>query len=296
MMSATVSDRDEREFRRRLEDLCVGVAPEQSFFDPASVFWRVAREPALLMVGIRALLMQVAHPKVAQGVADHSRYREDPLGRGIRTFSAVYAMVFGDRDEAVAAALRVHHIHGRVRGSVQDPLPAGLDAAYRANEPELLFWVAATLLDSSVVAYELFVGPLSDDDKEDLYRDAQLFGQLFGVPQALYPDNWEDFQRWLADAYSADQLVVTATARDICASLLQGTWLTRVLAPANYAVAAVLLPDSLVRAYGLRRSIAVRWSFRALAALARAGTRLAPRRWRGVPAARRMENRLRQAS
>ncbi|MGA7800219.1 MAG: oxygenase MpaB family protein [Gammaproteobacteria bacterium] len=291
-MSANTHDQSQQRFRRYLEELGAGVASGRGFFEPGSVFWRVAREPALLVAGIRALLMQVAHPKVAQGVADHSRYRDDPLGRGIRTFSAVYAMVFGVREQAVAAALKVHGIHCRVQGRVQDPLPADMDPAYAANDPELLLWVAATLLDSSVVAYELFVEPLSGAEKEALYQDSKLFGQLFGVPKALYPDSWDDFQRWMDDAYSADRLVVTGTARDICDSLFNGTWFTRLLGPANYVAAAMLLPDVLGEAYGFRRSSTVRLSFRALTALVRTLTRLVPRRWRGVPAARRMERRL----
>ncbi|HKJ08194.1 MAG TPA: oxygenase MpaB family protein [Gammaproteobacteria bacterium] len=287
-----MSEHDDQRFRHYLEELGAGVPARRSFFDPRSVFWRVAREPALLVAGMRALLMQVAHPKVAQGVADHSRYREDPLGRGIRTFSAVYAMVFGSRDQAIGAALKVHGIHCRVQGRVREPLPPGVDPAYSANDPQLLFWVAATLLDSSVVAYEAFVEPLSGAQKEELYQDSKLFGQLFGVPRELYPQTWRDFAHWMDEAYSAERLTVTATARDICDSLLRGTWFTRVLAPANYVAAAMLLPDALADAYGFRRGVPVRLSYRVLVAVVRGLTRVVPRRLRGVPAARRMERRL----
>ncbi|MEJ2645101.1 MAG: oxygenase MpaB family protein [Gammaproteobacteria bacterium] len=287
-----MSEQDDQQFHRYLEALGASVPARHSFFDPHSVFWRVAREPVLLVAGMRALLMQVAHPKVAQGVADHSRYREDPLGRGIRTFSAVYAMVFGTRDQAIAAALKVHGIHRRVQGRVRDPLPAGMDPAYSANAPELLFWVAATLLDSSVVAYEAFVEPLSGEEKEGLYQDSKLFGQLFGVPRDRYPQTWPDFARWMDAAYGADRLVVTATARDICDSLLRGTWFTRLLAPANYVAAAMLLPDALAARYGFRRSAPVRLSYRTLVSVLRGLNRVVPRRLRGVPAARRMEHRL----
>ena len=95
---------DSEQFRRYLQDLGSDIQPGAGFFSPETVFWRVSREPALLLAGMRALLLQIAHPKVAQGVADHSRYREDPLGRGIRTFTAVYSLVFGRREEAIEAA------------------------------------------------------------------------------------------------------------------------------------------------------------------------------------------------
>ena len=245
-------------FRQYLEHLARDIEPDAGFFSPDTVFWRVSREPALLLAGMRALLLQIAHPKIAQGVADHSRYREDPLGRGIRTFTAVYSLVFGNREEAIAAALRVRAVHDRVHGRVIDPLPSGMDASYDANDPELLLWVAATLLDSAVVAYELFVEPLSPAEKEQHYQQARRFGQLFGIPQQRYPDSWADFQAWWQQMLASDTLTVTDTARGIYRGLLTGTWFTRALAPFNYVMAAMLLPERIADSFGLRRSAPVR--------------------------------------
>jgi len=183
-------------FRQYLENPGRDIEPDSGFFSPDTVFWRVSREPALLLAGMRALLLQNAHPKIAQGVAGQSRYREDPLGRGIRTFSAVYSLVFGRRDEAIEAAMRVRSVHDRVHGQVMGPTPAGVDSSYDANDPELLLWVAATLLDSSVVAYELFIEPLSAEEKEQFYQQAKRCGQLFGIPEQRYPGSWANFQNW----------------------------------------------------------------------------------------------------
>ncbi|MEJ2346254.1 MAG: oxygenase MpaB family protein [Gammaproteobacteria bacterium] len=283
------------QFREHLDALRGPLQPDQGFFDANGVFWRVAREPALLLAGMRALLMQVAHPKVAQGVADHSRYRDDPLGRGIRTFTAVYAMVFGSADTAVEAAARVRDIHRRVRGVVPAALPAGVDPAYAATDSQLALWVAATLVDSSVVAYELFVEPLSAADKEQFYQESKRFGELFGIARDCYPPGWNDFRAWMNGMLSGPAVSVTATARDIRRSLLGGTVLTRLLAPANYVMAAMLLPQPLADAYGLRRNAPVRLGFRLIAVMVRLAVRLVPRRLRGVPAARRRERQLRRA-
>jgi len=280
-----------QQFRRYLENLGRDIEPGSGFFSPESLFWKVSREPVLLLAGMRALLLQIAHPKVAQGVADHSRYREDPLGRGIRTFTAVYSLVFGSRDEAMAAALRVRAVHERVHGEVTDSLPAAMDAAYDANDPDLLLWVAATLLDSSVVAYELFVEPLSAAEKEQFYQQAKRFGQLFGIEEQRYPGSWADFRDWWGLMLSSDTLTVTDTARDVYQGLLTGTWFTRLLAPFNYAMAAMLLPERLAGSFGLRRSVPVRTAFRAIVWTTRVLVRLVPRSLRGVPAARRHEQR-----
>jgi len=280
-------------FRRYLLELAGEKNGEAGFFDPRGVMWRVSREPVLLVAGMRALLMQVAHPKVAQGVADHSAYRTDPLGRGVRTFTAVYAIVFGTREEAVAAAMRVRGIHARVRGRVRAAaLPDGVDSHYTAEDPQLLFWVAATLLDSAVIAYERFVARLSPDDKERLYSESKRFGQMFGVPLAMYPPTWPDFREWMNETLTGSALTVTPAARDICRSLLNGTWLTRLAAPVNYVTAAMLLPPSLASDYGLRRGAAVRVAYGLLAMIVTALVHAVPRRWRGVPAARRAERRV----
>jgi uncharacterized protein (DUF2236 family) len=253
------------------------------------MFWHVSREPVLLLAGMRALLLQIAHPGIAQGVADHSRYREDPLGRGIRTFTAVYSIVFGCRDEAIAAAMRVRHVHDRVHGEITGPLPSGMAPTYDANDPELQFWVAATLLDSAIVAYELFIAPLDDEEKEQHYQQARRFGQFFGIEPQRYPDSWTDFQAWWQRMLASDTLTVTDTARAIFKGLIAGTWLTRLLAPFNLALAAMLLPERFLAGYGLKQQPWIRLTFHSIVGITRLLVWLAPVRLRGVPAARRRE-------
>src|SRR5882724_8581737 len=119
--------------------------------------WRVDREIAVLLAaGPRALLLQVAHPKVAAAVAEHSRYRSDPLGRLRDTLDAIYSFAFADTSRATQVVRSVNRLHEHVIGRAPD------GQAYAALDPHLLLWVYATLIDSSVLAYETFVGPLSD--------------------------------------------------------------------------------------------------------------------------------------
>lgn len=290
-MTETMHTMADPEFTRRLQELARAIPDGAGFCSPGSVLWRVNREPALLLVGMRALLMQIAHPKVAQGVADHSRYRADPLGRGIRTFTAMYAILFGDRDTALAAALRVRAVHDRVHGCVSDPLPAGMTPDYDANDPELLYWVTVTLLDSAVLGYELFVAPLCLEEKDRFLREARELGALFGIPADRYPGSWLEFKRALARQLADDTLTVTPTARTILHNLLAGTPLTRLLAPFNVTMAAMLLPVPLATRFGLRRSPGVRLLYAVMLFVTRLLVRLMPYGLRGVPAARRRESR-----
>src|SRR5881397_56153 len=93
---------------------------DAGLFGPGSLTWRVNREGALLLGGGRALLLQVAHPLVAAGVAQHSNYREDPWGRLYRTLDLTTKIVFGSTAVAEEAAGRIRHVHQRVHGVTRE--------------------------------------------------------------------------------------------------------------------------------------------------------------------------------
>src|SRR5437762_14091808 len=151
-----------------------------------SVTRRVNRENILLLGGGRALLMQLAHPKVAAAVDEHSDFRSQPIRRLRRTIRMTMAIVFGDRETALAAARSVNKAHGRVRGE-----------GYRALDPDLLRWVHATLVDSALVTYETFVKPLSAREREDFYQESKPLGELLGVPHDQFPASLRDFNEYV---------------------------------------------------------------------------------------------------
>jgi uncharacterized protein (DUF2236 family) len=113
---------------------------------PDSASWRVIGEPAAIAGGLRALLVQVAHPLAMAGVADHSAFREDPLGRLQRTSAYVTTTTFGSTREALLVSQRVRAVHPRVHGIAPD------GRAYRADDPRLLTWVSIALTSSFLAA------------------------------------------------------------------------------------------------------------------------------------------------
>src|SRR5690348_16107402 len=129
------------------------------------ISWRIHRERVLLAGWGRAILLQLAHPMVAQGVAEHSAFTTERWGwvrRLHRTLDAMLALTFGSPDDAAGAAARINAIHDRVHGRLDHAAGGRAPAtAYSAHDPALLAWVHATLLDSFLGAYRLFVGPLS---------------------------------------------------------------------------------------------------------------------------------------
>src|SRR5438105_15405151 len=145
--------------------------------------WRVDREVAVLFgSGSRALLLQVAHPKVAAAVADHSRYRSDYLGRLRDTLDAIYGFAFADSHRVERILHGINALHRRVRGSTPDGEP------YSALDPHLLLWVYATLIDSSLLAYDTFVGPLTEDERETYYVVFCRAGRVWGISHDAFTD------------------------------------------------------------------------------------------------------------
>jgi uncharacterized protein (DUF2236 family) len=284
-----------RQFHHDLNGLATRHShPIRGFFGPESVTWKVNREAVLMLGGMRALLMQIAHPKVAQGVADHSRYREDPFGRAIGTFRAVHAMVFGTEDKAMQMARQIHGIHKRVRGEVKDPVPGLIDKTYNANDPELLRWVYATLMDSALVSYELFLGPLSCTEAEEFYQAGKIFAGLFGVCEADLPHNLVAFQHWMDSTVESDTLYVTPTAMEVAEALISGPTLSTIARPLNRIIASGMLPPRLREAFRLpwdRRSRAV---YRLGVRTVRTMAPHIPRRFRWIPAAIAAEKRCRR--
>ena len=215
---------------------------KQTLFSRESITWRVNQEPALLLGGGRALLMQLAHPSVAAGVAEHSDFRRRPLQRLVRTLELTLALTFGTREEAMAAARQINVVHQRIRGR-----------DYSATDPRLLLWVHATLIDSALVTYAAFVRPLERAQRERYYQEAKLVGGLLGIPNASYPPRLRDFERYLDTVLAGDELRVDARARELATAVLRPD-LRMVPGPVYLplqALTAGLLPERLRRDYGL---------------------------------------------
>jgi uncharacterized protein (DUF2236 family) len=263
-------------FREELERLARSVDPVAGFFGPQSEAWKINREGVLYFGGMRALLMQIAHPKVAQGVADHSNFESDPLGRALRTFSTVYEIVYGDRETALEASARVHAIHKKVRGR-----------GYHALDPELLFWVLATLIDSAKFAYELYLEPLPYERWAKFYEDCRLGARLFGIHDlSMMPPTFEAFEAKLEALIASDTITVSPTAMRLSNKLLdKGPLDTKLTKPILYVLAAGTLPEKLRSEFGFSWNLPVRATFRAGTSAVRLAAHVLPGPLRRTPVA-----------
>jgi uncharacterized protein (DUF2236 family) len=132
-------------------------ASRDGYFAPESVIRRVGNEPLVPLLGGGP-----AHPLVAAGIVRHSAYEDDLWKRFVRTMEALYLIVYGSRREADRAGEIVRAVHAAVRGRTEEPLgpfPAG--TVYSASEPELMLWVHATLVETSLAIVKRFARALN---------------------------------------------------------------------------------------------------------------------------------------
>jgi uncharacterized protein (DUF2236 family) len=164
---------------------------DPGLFGPHSVTWRVVGDVSTFIGGIRALLIQAAHPEVVAGVADHSAYESDPLGRLSRTSAYVTATSYGAMPEVRAALQKVRIAHVGVEGVSHRARP------YSASGATYAAWVHNVLADSFLAGYEVF-GPqaISGADSDRYVREQADLGVL--VQARDLPETRTELARWIS--------------------------------------------------------------------------------------------------
>ena len=258
-------------------------------YGPDSEAWALNRESMLLLgAGPRALLLQIAHPAVAAGVDEHSDFRADPWRRLAGTLKSYLTIVYGTGPVALAEIRRLNALHRGIVGT-----------GYRARDPELSLWVHATLVDSTLVANDRWIEPLSRERRELAYQETRPIGRAFGVPEALLPTDLDAFDAYVATMLALDGPVKPGPLARNLAEVILHPPLTPLLPsaaplldripPSTYSwtlwPSLGLLPPSVREAYGFswgpRERVVSAW----LVAGWRAWRPLIPRTWRQMPKA-----------
>src|ERR1700688_805994 len=220
------------------------------YFSDDSAIRRIGRESVLMLGGPRALLMQAAHPLVAAGIVDHSRYGEEPWRRLARTMAALYTIVFGTQAEGDRMGAITRAAHRSVRGS--------RDArAYSAADPDLMLWVHSTLVDTGLALYELYVPRLELVEADEFYEQMQVVAHVFGVPDDVHPPTLAAFRSYQHDLIESGTVRVGDDARAVAATVLSPP-VPLPFRPALRLLAAQtagLLPPELREQYGIRRPL-----------------------------------------
>ena len=254
---------------------------------------RVNREAVVVLGWGRAILMQLAHPLVAAGVGGHSRFDAGPLAyieRMRRTIGAMLSLTFGNEEQVRRTADRINSIHRRVHGRLGRAVgsyPAG--TPYDATDPELLKWVHATLIDSQLRTYALFVGPLTADEKDRYCAEAAQVGPRLGISAAALPDTTARLDRYLQAMEQEERLAIGEQASRLAQALLAppgGSWVAPALRLGRLTTLG-LLPAPIRDRYGFAWGARDTRRLRSAAAVVRAARRVLPPALREWPAARK---------
>ncbi len=218
---------------------------DPGLFGPDSVTWRVMGDPSTFVGGIRALLIQAAHPEVVAGVADHSLYDEDPLGRLSRTSAYVTATAYGAMPEVERAIAVVRRAHRPIQGTSHRGRP------YAADDPELSAWVQNALTDSFLTAHQVY-GPetLTSREADRFVGEQAKVGSLLDADPM--PNNAVDLATWLVDHPG----VAPSPGMDDAVAFLRSTPLSPVVKIAYrvlYQAAVATIPQRLRRVLGVTR-------------------------------------------
>ena len=237
-----------REALASMEDLVLGCvetvsAEDPGLFGPASVSWRIFREPAFGVSAVAALLLQALHPVAMAAIDQHSDYRRDAWRRAHRTTDYVFTITFSGTQAAVGAAERVRAIHRRIAGI--DPLTG---RAYRADDPDLLLWIHCVSTEMALRGQEMFGRRITAEDADRFVLEQIRAATLVGLEAAAVPRD----RAAIRSHIDAVDLRLSPAAKEFAALLLgarmpltmRGFWGLHV------AGAVALLPE---RAHALYR-------------------------------------------
>jgi uncharacterized protein (DUF2236 family) len=207
----------------------------------------LAAEAVLIAAGGRAILLQLADPAIGYGVAHHSDFRSRPLDRLHGTLTFAYAVAFGTEEDIQAVTRRVNRAHVPVQHPGDDSSPA-----YNAFDPQLQLWVAATLYDSAVTAYERVFGPMEPLVADRLYEEYGRLGDVLQMPATLWPADRAAFAHYWNERIAC--LATDDVTRAVAHQLLHpstGPLLLRAAMPLARLVTAGFLPHEVRHLFDL---------------------------------------------
>lgn len=217
-----------------------------ALYGSASLTWQVSTRWTSLLGGQRALLMQVAHPSVGAGVAEHSDFIADPFSRLDRTLNAVMTIGFGSDAERASMLDTLDRVHAGVTGTTATGDP------YTALDPELQFWVHATLVDTVLCIERRYLRILTRTERARLYLESVAMAGALGIPDRHVPGDLGTFRAYMDEMNRS--LEPSEQSRAVARSVLRpGLRLLPdpLLVPFAWATLE-MLPRPLRRAYGYR--------------------------------------------
>jgi len=222
-----------------------------------SITWRINAERIVLLGWARAILLQLAHPLVAAGVFDHSGFRGTPYAAASRLYHTVHAMLsltFGDEAARQRTIDGIRAIHRRVNGILPEAVgPYEAGTRYSAEDPSLVLWVHATLIESVLMVYEKLVAPLTEAERDEYCQEAFPIALALAARETDVPRTWHDLRCYLDRMYASHAIAVGTQGRALAHAVLSpsGGWLVAPATWINRTITIGLLPEQVRELYGM---------------------------------------------
>jgi uncharacterized protein (DUF2236 family) len=228
------------------------MSEDAGLFGPHSVTWRVHSHPAMLIGGLRALMLQALHPHALAGVVQHSDFRERPMHRLRQTATYVATTTFAGTEQARAAGAHVRKVHAHIKGI--DPVTG---ARYSAEDVDTLLWVHCVEVHSFLAAVRAYGVRLSDADQDAYLAESARAAELVGIPPDRVPPSVQDMREYFREmlpslcvSWEAKQTIDFVVSPPLTRELLPYAAPLRIVASA----AVGLVPRHLRRLAGIDRS------------------------------------------
>jgi uncharacterized protein (DUF2236 family) len=231
----------------------VAIPQENRFyFAPDSAIWQINRERVLQLTGARVLLMQIAHPLIAEAVYQHSYVFQKPLLRLHRTLRLTLDMVFGSREEVQKAVADIEAAHRPAKGRLAEGIGKHeTGTVYNARNPRQGLWVFSTLVEGSVSGYERLVAPLSTAEKNEFLGNSAQIAEWMQIPQSMIPATYSDLLAYIDEAISSKEVIVGDSACKIAPFITaQSNLLLKIPSYPLIRFNIALLPAAIREQYG----------------------------------------------
>lgn len=256
----------------------------QYYFPPdKSIARRVHEERVVgVLYGPRAVILGALEPLTYTATMQSTRSKNYPFRRLARTAKIHEIVLLGTCEEADEALESVRRLHDRVSGTLGQPAgvhPAG--TPYSALDQELMLWTLAVIADSARAIYETFVRELTEAEREGLWQDYILFGELFGMSREAMPASYAEFTAWLGSRFEAPDLQPTSHAVETAPFLAfeqPGYLIGRPILCLNNLMIKGTIPERIRSVFSIRWTPFHRIAFSLVTKLNRGINRVLPRR------------------
>ena len=179
-------------------------AQSQAPLGPKTLFWDEFGSLLFQSLLSQAFLLQVCHPIIEAGVAQHSTYRSDPLGRARRSVKLLWPVLYARPERAIRKGQELRDMHRAIKGIDKD------GNKYYALDPEAYSWVHITGFDVIVRSHQLFGKKLTEEQQEQLFQEWRQFGLMLGVSEKFLPatqaDYWDYFNRIIRERLAIESV------------------------------------------------------------------------------------------